>query len=92
MDKNSVLILSLKKLARDNAELIAAAETEKLRRNALDAGWPSDVVNQIDIVAHDESLKVSYPDIVSSAVLNLEYGTTDAPPSPVIRSALLGAN
>ena len=92
MDKNSVLLTSLKKVATDNAKRIAAVETEKLRQNAMNAGWPSDVVSQISIVFDKDKLHVDYPDSVKGSILDLEYGTPSAPPSPVIRTSLLGAN
>ena len=92
MDKNSVLLTSLKKIATDNAKRIAAVETEKLRQNAMDAGWPSDVVDQISMVYEKDKLDVHYPDSVKGSILDLEYGTPSTPPSPVIRTSLLGAN
>lgn len=60
--------------------------TSRLRRSAYESGWPVSVARHLRVdndASHDFS--VSYPEHVSAAVEDLEYGTQSAPPNPVIR-------
>lgn len=90
MAKKSILTNSLNKIAKSLAAEIAVAETQRLRQNASDANWPSDIVSKLTVSTKDNGHTVTYEDRVKNRVMDLEYGTTSTPPSPVIRSILLG--
>jgi hypothetical protein len=70
-----------------NKALKQAAErlTPDFRQDALTAGWPADIVFQMTVEEGDGDLYLSYPDSIASKIENLEYGTEEQPPSPVIR-------
>jgi hypothetical protein len=90
MAKKSILNNYLNQIVKTLAEEIAVTETKRLRQNASDASWPSDVVDQLTVATKDKGHTVTYPDRVKNRVMDLEYGTPSTPPSPVIRSILLG--
>jgi hypothetical protein len=90
MAKKTVLNSSLDKVIKVLKEAIAVSETQKLRDNAQAAGWPTDVANTLMVSPNNQGLGVEYPANVRDKVLTLEYGTQDVPPSPVIRSTILG--
>lgn len=91
MAKKTVLNVSLDRVIKTLKQAIAVSETQKLRDNAQDAGWPADVANSLMVSPNNQGLGVEYPANVREKVLTLEYGTPDIPPSPVIRSTILGA-
>jgi hypothetical protein len=63
-------------------------ETKDLRTHALSYGWPQDVVSGM-IMDHNGVVKYSHPKHKEAADI-LEYGTQDVPPSPAIRTYLMG--
>ena len=59
--------------------------TTLLRNKALSSGWPSDISERLYITDSDGALIVHIPDDIKEQTLDLEYGTIDKMPSPVIR-------
>jgi hypothetical protein len=59
--------------------------TPEFHRQALDAGWPSDVVMHMTVEEEDGDLYINYPPDIASRVDDLEYGTPISPPNAVIR-------
>ena len=79
-----------------NALIIAAEKraveeyTSKLRSHATSYGWPEEITNNIKISHDGERNAISYPQQLEDAVLTLEYGTQKIPPSPALRTFVLG--
>ena len=63
-------------------------ETEDLRAHALSYGWPKEIVSSMSIDPTG-TVKFSHPKYKEAAE-TLEYGTQDVPPSPAIRTYILG--
>lgn len=59
--------------------------TSAVQEMATNAGWASDVIDQLSVVVKDRKLTVSYPSSISKKVQDLEYGTESEPPKPVLR-------
>lgn len=89
--KKTVLSSALNQIAKQVADAIALEETERLRKNAKEAGWPKEIADQISVVPSGKGHTVHYPEEIKNDVLTLEYGTSNVPPSPVIRSLLWGS-
>ena len=70
-----------------NKALVQAAErlTPQFRQQALDAGWPSQIVMQMTVEEQDGDLYINYPPDIASQVDDLEYGSSTTPPNAVIR-------
>lgn len=64
--------------------------TAKLRRSAYDAGWPSHAGRHLTVVPENKGFGVTYPKQHAQRIENMEYGTQDTPPSPVVRQFLAG--
>lgn len=89
----SVTVVSVKKFLYSVIEQVAEPHTKKydtedLRAHALSYGWPQDVVSGMTM-DHKGVVKFSHPKHKEAAD-TLEYGTQDVPPSPAIRTYLLG--
>jgi hypothetical protein len=75
------------------AEKQAAKEyTKNLRSHASSYGWPDEVTNNLVVSHNGSNHAISYPQGIEEAVLTLEYGTQHVPPSPALRTFMLGAN
>lgn len=59
--------------------------TEKLREMALLVGWPADAVDALSVVEEDGDLQIKIDDEMRQTVDELEYGTHEHVPSPVLR-------
>jgi len=73
---------------KEAAEHEAPLLTAELRQYALSMGWPDRVVYNLYIKQNDGVYTVSFPSDIQEDVNNLEYGTQDTPPSPVISTFL----
>lgn len=69
---------------------VVAEYTQKLRTHAGSYGWPSEVTDNLTISHDGVNHTVSYPQSLQEIVLTLEYGTQKVPPSPAIRTFMLG--
>jgi hypothetical protein len=80
---NSIIIAAEKQVVKEY--------TKNLRSHASSYGWPEEVTSNL-MVSHDgNSHSISYPKSIENAVLTLEYGTQHVPPSPALRTFMLGA-
>ena len=90
----SVTVASIKNTLNSlivKAEQRAVAEyTAKLRSHATSYGWPSEITDNLKISHDGERHAISYPQGIEDAVLTLEYGTQKVPPSPALRTFVLG--
>ena len=56
------------------------------------SGWPSDVINSIEVVIGPNStLSLDYPDAMKNKIEDLEYGAIGEIPNAVIRPFMLRA-
>ncbi len=71
-----------------NSKLSTASSslTDELRRQALQRGWPSEIVNALAVSNNGGVFTVTYPDHLRQKIESLEYGDGPNPPSPVMRS------
>jgi hypothetical protein len=67
--------------------LLQAAErlTPEFRQEALNAGWPAQIVMQMTVEEQEGDLYISYPPNIADQVDDLEYGTLSTPPNAIIR-------
>ena len=66
----------------------AARLSAVLRRQAYLAGWPSNLARRLSVKFEAGTFVPHYPRDVAEEIENLEYGTPDHPPSPVIHRFL----
>ena len=78
--------------------VLAAAEqqevkkyTKKLRSHANSYGWPSEIVNSLNISHDGKNHSISHPENYKDIVHSLEYGTQDTQAAPALRTFMLGA-
>jgi hypothetical protein len=64
--------------------------TEKLRNHVGSYGWPNHLVSQISMTHDGKGHAISYPEHLQDEILTLEYGTPDVPPSPALRTFMIG--
>lgn len=83
-----VLLDTYAKAAAKEAETLTA----NLRNYARQAGWPVSVVMQLKVSNDRDDGKwyVKYPRAIDGQVIDLEYGTEQVPPNPVIRDFIRG--
>jgi hypothetical protein len=62
--------------------------TVELRQYAQSMGWPDRIALNLHIKQDDGVYTVSFPSDIEEDVNNLEYGTQDTPPIPVISTFL----
>jgi hypothetical protein len=77
--------MNTEKIAAQALKQAAERLTPDFRQEALNAGWPADIVFQMTVEEQDGDLYLSYPDSISEQVENLEYGNNEEAPNPVIR-------
>ena len=58
---------------------------------ALESGWPSRIISQLEVRTSGDEMYVYYPDDIKEDVENLEYGDINSLPNAVIRPFLLRA-
>lgn len=58
--------------------------TAALRKHAWKSGWPTKVSRHLRVVHNGEGYIIQYPESVSSTIHNLEFGTQESQPSPVM--------
>lgn len=78
---------------REVSELVSQAHdkaaqdaTRSLRKHALDSGWPSHLARALSVTHDNGKVSIDYPERHADEILDLEYGTQDRPPSPVLRT------
>lgn len=59
--------------------------TKQLRKEATNANWPASVVKNLSVKTVKTGITISYPQDIEAEVGDLEYGTMNTPPSPVLR-------
>jgi len=77
--------MNTEKIAAQALKQAAERLTPDFRQEALNAGWPADVVFQMTVEEQNGDLYLAYPDNISEQVENLEYGNNEEAPNPVIR-------
>jgi len=77
--------MNTEKIAAQALKQAAERLTPDFRQDALSAGWPADIVFQMTVEENDGDLYLSYPDSITAKVEDLEYGTSDQAPNPIIR-------
>ena len=76
---------NLKAVLLSDSSDLAKSLTAQLRAEAIDKEWPANVANSLAVKVDAQGISVSYPDAISGAVEDLEYGTRDSHPRAVIR-------
>ena len=71
--------------ADEVGQMSAKKLTSGLRRQAYANGWPVELSRQLVVSHEDSKFSVTMPPKSLSAVFDMEFGTQDAPPNPVIR-------
>ena len=79
----------LRKVISEAEKKTAVLYTQKLRDHATDYGWPSDLVNSLNIVYKDGRNQIYCHTDDKHAIETLEYGTETVPLSPALRSFLI---
>lgn len=67
---------------RNNASQLSKA----LRDAAADAGWPAEYASKLSVTIDGPGITVSYPQSLVQQIEDLEYGTGNISPNPVIRT------
>ena len=49
-------------------------------------GWPKDIIDNIELVFHDNDIHISYDDQFSQQLSDLEYGNIETPAKAAIRN------
>jgi len=80
----------LREVVSEVEEKASAAYTQQLRAHVGSHGWPEEVTVQLSITYKDGYHQIAYPDKIKDQVLDLEYGTIDSPPSPALRTFMMG--
>ena len=76
---------AIERAAKDVARKSALKLTPVLRDQAFRAEWPPELILQLTVKAEDENLYISYPEEFDSRIEDLEYGTQNQAPRPVLR-------
>jgi hypothetical protein len=63
---------------------------KKLAEHARKAGWPSDMIEHIDIEYDQKHHKIVYTEGLEDQIMSLEYGSTDSVPMPALRTFAFG--
>ena len=71
-------------VANDALKKAAERLTPEFRQEALNAGWPTDIVYQLTVDEVDGNLQVSIPDKIRGKVDDLEYGEVNGASNRVI--------
>lgn len=71
--------------AYEVGQMSAKKLTSGLRRQAYANGWPVELSRKLVVSHEDSKFSVTMPPKSLSAVFDMEFGTQDAPPNPVIR-------
>ena len=74
------------------SELIKRAQshTSDLRLNALEAGWPIELVQSMSIrVTPEGNYKDYHPKALHNLYLKYEQGDEDTPPNPVVHNFMI---
>jgi hypothetical protein len=71
--------------ANDALDRVAEVMTPRLREAASEGGWPEDIAQQLK-VGRDGGRLVPQFEGDHTVLENLEYGTQDAPPKPVMNN------
>jgi hypothetical protein len=71
------------------ARTTAKKATSKLRSEAYSNGWPTELSRTLSIL-HDKEGRFSmdYPQHLESKIFDVEFGTQNTPPNPVMRRFL----
>jgi hypothetical protein len=67
-----------------------AGYTTKLREHTKAYGWPDHLVSSLSMYHDGENHTITYPKHLEEQILTLEYGTQDVPPSPALRTFMIG--
>ena len=78
----------LKNSIDEGARFDTFKTTIALQKYCSDAGWPTEVVNNLSIINNNNEHVIYYPPYLTSKVNDLEYGTISNPPSYVLRKFL----
>jgi hypothetical protein len=74
-------------------KLSARKLTAKLRKSAYKNGWPTGISRQLKVTyTGNGNFTVDFPESVLEDILDLEYGTQNTPPNPVIRNSMNNLN
>jgi len=71
--------------ANDALDRVASVLTPSLQKSAVDGGWPEGIATQLK-VGRDEGRLVPKFEGDHKALEDLEYGTQDEPPKPVMNN------
>lgn len=66
------------------SEDVAHQLTFSLRTFAIQAGWPLDIANMLEVVVEDGQFVPAWPRAMNEKIRDLEYGYTNEP-NPVLR-------
>lgn len=69
-------------------KLHARRLTAKMRRDAYENGWPTNLSRQLKVKYDGGRLHVDFPTDIIEDILDLEYGTQNTAPNPVIHRTL----
>ena len=82
MASTKELILYLDTLRDD----ISKGLTAKLRAYAYNNGWPTNLSRTLSVVKNsDETFRIGFPEELEDQILDVEMGTQNNPPNPVMR-------
>ena len=79
---NSLINLSI----RQGITKSAALHTKILRKHAESYGWPQALSSSLSVSDNPEDQKIMHPGKFADEINMLEYGTTDVPISPAVRT------
>lgn len=79
------MIEDLSRSAVKSIKKLEGSLTTAIKRDALKAGWPKDLVASLRVKITDDSMSVVYSDAESAAIEDLEFGTQGSSPRPVFR-------
>lgn len=76
---------TFKDTAANSLKTLQLALTMELQADALSAGWPKTYASQLSVRVDKSNIYIDYPENLAQDIEDLEYGSKDQPPTPVLR-------
>ena len=76
---------TFKDTAANSLKTLQSALTRELQTDAISAGWPKLYANALSVRVDKSNIYIDYTEKLARDIEDLEYGSEDQPPTPVLR-------
>lgn len=76
---------NFKNTAASSLKSLQSSLTKELRADALAVGWPKIYANTLSVRINESNIYIDYPGQMAADIEDLEYGSGDTPPKPLMR-------